>query len=246
VALLVEAVRNETNRNMAVPTDSFSVKSTLSGLNVTVEYSFFWEDFAKAENDKILVSDVFQVKDFFLRLYGDGEIYVTYPSQYFVETASPMPYERNESTRTLKWLRTKDLTNGLPIIVLKNGPPSTDFLVVLQQNPGAIGGLILAVVGIAAVFYVFKRRREGTARTAKPSLIASDLHIESDEEVIVKLLRSSGGKMYQSAVTEQCRFSKAKTSQLLSALERRGIVSRYKKGRDKIVVLAEEGKSEKQ
>jgi uncharacterized membrane protein len=51
--------------------------------------------------------------------------------------------------------------------------------------------------------------------------------------------------MRQSEITEQCRFSKAKTSQLLSDLEGRGIITRYKKGRDKIVSLKERVKGEK-
>jgi uncharacterized membrane protein len=68
--------------------------------------------------------------------------------------------------------------------------------------------------------------------------------IESDEEKIIKIIRSSGGKVRQSTITEQCRFSKAKTSQLLAALEQKGIITRYKKGRDKIVTLNERVKGE--
>ena len=69
--------------------------------------------------------------------------------------------------------------------------------------------------------------------------------LETEEEKVVKVLRSNGGSAYQSAITEQCRFSKAKTSQLLSALEAKGVVQRYKKGRDKIVNLNEQAKGEK-
>jgi len=49
---------------------------------------------------------------------------------------------------------------------------------------------------------------------------------------------------YQSAIIEQCKFSKTKTSELLSAMEKKGIVRRHKKGRDKIVNLNEQAKSE--
>jgi uncharacterized membrane protein len=68
---------------------------------------------------------------------------------------------------------------------------------------------------------------------------------ETEEEKVLRVLRSNGGSAYQSAITEQCRFSKAKTSQLLTALERKGAVRRYKKGRDKIVNLIEQVKGEK-
>ena len=50
--------------------------------------------------------------------------------------------------------------------------------------------------------------------------------------------------MRQSAIVEQTKFSKAKTSQLLTSLEKRGNITRYKKGRDKIVNLKRTGKGE--
>jgi uncharacterized membrane protein len=46
--------------------------------------------------------------------------------------------------------------------------------------------------------------------------------------------------MRQSDIKDNFRFSKAKTSQLLAALEKRGAITRYKNGRDKIVNLNEE------
>ena len=49
-----------------------------------------------------------------------------------------------------------------------------------------------------------------------------------------------GGSVNQSIIAERCQFSKAKTSQLLSALEQKGVVIRHKKGRDKIVILAQQ------
>jgi uncharacterized membrane protein len=69
------------------------------------------------------------------------------------------------------------------------------------------------------------------------------LGLERDEEKILKSLAANGGSQYQTQITELCRFSKAKTSQLLSVLEKKGMVTRYKKGRDKIVTLTEQGKS---
>ena len=66
----------------------------------------------------------------------------------------------------------------------------------------------------------------------------------SEEDKVLKLLKSFGGSMRQSEITEQSRFSKAKTSQLLAALEKKGSITRYKSGRDKIVTLKERVKSE--
>jgi uncharacterized membrane protein len=51
--------------------------------------------------------------------------------------------------------------------------------------------------------------------------------------------------MRQSDINDALKFSKAKTSQLLAALEKKGDITRYKKGRDKIVNLAERVKEKK-
>jgi uncharacterized membrane protein len=70
------------------------------------------------------------------------------------------------------------------------------------------------------------------------------LLVESEEEKVLRIVRANGGTAFQSAITEQLRFSKAKTSQLLTSLEKKGVVRRYKKGRDKIVTLAEKNRSD--
>jgi uncharacterized membrane protein len=66
--------------------------------------------------------------------------------------------------------------------------------------------------------------------------------VETEEDKIIKILKSSGGSLRQSVIVEQCRFSKAKTSQLLTVLEEKGKITRLKKGRDKIVTLKETAK----
>ena len=81
-------------------------------------------------------------------------------------------------------------------------------------------------------FYVFrklKNTKPATHVTTEPS------GLESDEDKILKLLKTAGGSMRQTEITERLGYSKAKTSQLLTALEGSGVLARYKKGRDKIV-----------
>ena len=114
-----------------------------------------------------------------------------------------------------------------------------------QQPSYVLLASILAAAVIAAVvagwFFFVNRRNKG-----KETTVTAPLNLaETEEEKVLRVLRSNGGSAYQSAITEQCRFSKAKTSQLLTALERKGMVRRYKKGRDKIVNLIEQRKGEK-
>ena len=84
------------------------------------------------------------------------------------------------------------------------------------------------------------RRRNRKKKATQINTFSEAGQMDSGEEEIIKVLRSSGGNLHQSVIAERCRFSKAKTSQLLSALEQKGVVRRYKKGRDKIVTLNEQ------
>jgi uncharacterized membrane protein len=89
---------------------------------------------------------------------------------------------------------------------------------------------------------MFKQRK--TPPPTAMVMPAESAGVETEEGKILKLLKSSSGSLRQSAIVEQCRFSKAKTSQLLALLEKKGIITRYKNGRDKIVNLTERVKDE--
>ena len=108
------------------------------------------------------------------------------------------------------------------------------------QQIGVVGGIVAAAAILSSLgFYIFRRRR--TAKPAPVAIAAEPVEFETEEGKILKLLKSSGGSMRQSAIVEQCKFSKAKTSQLLAVLEKNGSITRYKKGRDKIVNLTGAG-----
>jgi hypothetical protein len=237
VITLIDAAANAIQREMAVDENSLQMIDDISWETQSRKtvYAFKWQNFSIAENGKITFGDVFRVADFFGQLYGHGALQISYPPTYSIVSVSPRPDDRDDAVQTLKWLGTEYFINGEQEVVLvdKSQSMSGDWG---QQY--AIIGLILAVAVASplASVYTFRRRKSKARVAATVTLVGVPL-IESDEEKIIKLMRSSGGKMRQSAITEQCRFSKAKTSQLLSALEQKGVVTRYKRGRDKIVTL---------
>ncbi len=238
ITALVEAAMNASHRQMAAPITQVSITSTVSGSYVAVQYKFLWQNFSRTENAQIRIDDVFQAEDLFMRLLGDGRICLVYPESYTPETVSPAPFSRDDAHQTLTWLGTKNFVEESPSIILEEKPAS--FLDLLSRNPTPIILLAVAAACSSAGFYLFKRRGR-RQKTQVPEPRAYGLSsIESDEEKIVNLLRSSNGTLRQSMIVEQCKFSKAKTSQLLAALELKGTVRREKKGRDKIVVLAEQ------
>jgi len=239
VISLVEAAKNETGREMTA--DIESIMFTPSESYVAVEYKFYWRNFSKIENAKIFIGDVFLVEGFFLQLYGNGEIYMEYSSQYVIESiSSPLPNERDDSIQALTWWWTQGFANGQPAIVLREKSSALGFLEILGQNAIIIASLAFIAAGALTGFFVFKRRKKKEmVETPKPIGLP---RIESAEEKIVNMLKSAGGSLYQSAIADQCKFSKAKTSQLLVSLEGKGVVSRYKQGRDKIVILVDQDK----
>jgi len=242
---LVEAAKNKTGREMTANEDTMSMTFTSfpnSSYDI-VEYRFYWENFSKIENANIIIGDIFQVQDFFLQLYDDGEVYMTYPSEYIVEgPVSPTPSQRNDSLQILGWPGTEDFNNGEASIILREKSSSSGFLEALEPYTFPILGLAVLVSGFSLGFYMHRHRKRKEMKIVKAPELPSPFGVESDEEKTVKLLKSSGGSLYQSVITDQCGFSRAKTSQLLAVLEDKGIVRRYKKGRDKIVILIEQDK----
>lgn len=237
---LVEAAKNRTQRTMATDENEFSLAYKSSGSYVTIEYRFSWQNFSKIENKSIIVGDVFQVKNFFEQLYGDGQLHMTYPSGYVVQKASPPPYERNDSLHTLSWLGTKDFVEGSSAIILEKQSLTLGLLETIEQNAIIVASLIALITGSSVSFYEFRRRKKREAKKAETPAHPIFPQIEGDEDKIVKLLKSSSNGLYQSAITEYFGFSKAKTSQLLTALENKGVVKRQKRGRERIVILLEQ------
>jgi uncharacterized membrane protein len=228
---------------MAASVDSLTFTRPTNSSYIEAEYKFEWQNFCEVEDAQIVIGDVFRSPNFFDQLYGDGEVYITYPLQYVVQTVQPAPFLQNDSIQTLEWLGTKDLQNGTRIVLMQEST-TLSFVDTLKGNAVLIAGLLAIAAGSSISFYMFRRNRKKKVKALENVEVRSPPEMESDEQKAVKLIRSSGGNLYQSSITDQLGFSKAKTSQLLGILEHKGVIRRYKKGRDKIVVLLEQEKSE--
>ncbi len=238
---LVDLAASITNRTMTVDEDSLQINTTISLDSKITEYSFVWLNFSAIQDNLLTFGDVFQVNNFFGRLYGDAALQLTYPSEFSIKSLSPVPYASQNSANTIKWMRTQDLvTNKVNIVLTSYTQNENDF----ASNWQFYSILVAVVVGVSFLsligFLVFKRRKNNGFSS---NTIVSP--IMSEEDKVLKILKSFGGSMRQSEITEQSRFSKAKTSQLLSGLETKGSITRYMSGRDKIVTLKERVKSEK-
>lgn len=240
---LVDSASNLTGRQMDIDDYSLQINTTVSAGSKITEYMFIWQNFSIIQKDELSFGDVFGVNDFFDQLYGEASLQIEYPDNCVVQSVSPEPNLRDDSAHILRWYRTQDLTSNQVAVSIKI--QSNGFMQngISEQYIILGAASVLVIAALLTGFLVVKRRKVKTIVAAKEaSTIVAPL--ESEEDKILNTLRSGGNSMRQSDITEQCRFSKAKTSQLLASLEKRGIIRRYKKGRDKIVTLNESGKGE--
>ncbi len=231
---LVEAAANATQREMGLDFDSMQIDTTISSESKTTEYLFTWLNFSMNQGHLLSFGDVFRVDNFFAQLYGDSSLKITYSPNFAVKSIFPEPNERDNRTQTLVWYRTQDFLSGNPAIVLTSNPAENGDGNWLAY--AAVGVVTASTIASITIFFVLKRRKSAgkTIATKFPTVKSM---VESDEDKIIEIIKSSGGTLRQSAITEKSKFSKAKTSQLLTALEQKRVVTRVKKGRDKIVTL---------
>jgi len=232
LTILVEKAEEKCGRQMNAWVDEVNIVPQSN--YVLVKYKLTWKNFSRIENTKIIVGDVFQVENFFTYLFGDGAIYFTYPHEYDFTSALPKPDEIDNTLRTLKWLSAERFSSQNPYIVFTKST-SDMFLESVLIYVYAIP----APLSVALLFtFLYIRHQKRMKKVVEPKF-HQHIEIENAEEKVIRTIKAAGGCLYQSQIVEQCKFSKAKTSQLLSALEKKGIIRRQKRGRDKIVVLVE-------
>ena len=238
ISELVKVARFKTGRwdmtyePLTITSSIFRSTTVIYGV---VTYQYDWIEFANLvpEQERIEIGDVF-VDGIFL--FGNGELAVEYPSGYIIAESIPVPDETEESDRTIVWYGVENFSVEEPKIFLRK----KRFMDVLNDYMLLVVVLVIVIVGGASFsrFWLLKRRKKGDA---KPIVHTprSGLEFEDDEDRVIRLLKASHGSLFQSTITEECGFSKAKTSLLLTAMEKKGIVKRQKKGREKLVTLIE-------
>jgi uncharacterized membrane protein len=90
---------------------------------------------------------------------------------------------------------------------------------------------LLGIIAILAVIYIIRGKpAEAAAKGAAPE-------IPEDLQQAIDIIGESGGRMNQKDLRNRLPYSEAKVSLMVSDLESRGIVKRFKKGRGNIIRL---------
>ena len=228
---MVSRAANITGRNMTAKDFNVSayLLQTITGSQGVIEYKFVWINFALVHGGEVQVGDVFDIG--LVLLEGD-ELTIKYPNGYKVLNVEPEPDFKRDRERELTWFGSRFFTGGTPMVILNKevagffeNPPTYGLAIGLAISGAIIGSIF---------FYRFRKKRK---KETLEYVHAVAQEGESEEEKILNLLRASGGCLPQSVVVEKLGFSRSKTSETLSSMEKKGLIKRQKKGREKLVML---------
>jgi len=209
-----------------------SVLNTTTGFKGIIQFHYDWVGFAKEiEDEKIKVGDALNG---LLDLSRNDILIIQYPAGYTIESVDPEQDDSKDSDRTITWYGPRNFGAGEPTVILRKNRFSVVDLI--MDNAFVIILIVLSSCLGLLGFITLKSLKEQKDQKASETIPLS-AELEGDEEKVINLLKKSGGRLYQKSIAKHCKFSKSKTSELLTAMERKGTVSRKKKGREKLVVL---------
>jgi uncharacterized membrane protein len=205
---------------------------TTTAIYGVIKFEYDWIGFAKTEEDRLVVGDVFEGGFY---LYKDDTLIVTYPSNFGLQAVSPLPDEERPNEQSLSWYGRRNFGGGEPTIILTTKNLDNDSF--FQNNIFLIIGIAASIIIVIFVAYWLYKHRKNKRQRFSKSAENKKFEIKSDQDKVIELLEKTGGQIYQSMITKQLAFSKAKTSLLLTEMEKKGLVKRKKRGREVIVTL---------
>ena len=198
------------------------IQSTPTGKYGVVHYTFTWTNFAKT-GQNINVGDVFVGG---LYLSNDNTLIIQYPQGYTVEQVMPQPDQIRDG---MIWYGLRSFSAGEPQIILAKPSFTSTIAVIL-----VIIGLFIA----GGVLFV-KRKKEAEEKTSpeihETNIQIPEIEMLDVEDRIMKILKESGGTLYQSEIGRQLNLPKSTVSSALNELHGKNIIQKIKKGRENLI-----------
>lgn len=252
------SAENATGREMAISEMTVTAENrTLPQEYGVLTYRFRWSNFAAIDGDRITVGDAIDG----LFLDEESSLLIAWPDGYELLDASPEPTETRSGS--VVYEGPSDFAGGEPRVDLGLSGTAPDG----EPNDGAdansdsdrsspvstplLAALVAIVfVGVAAAFLAL-RRRGGTSEGgvgdrgdgeagAETTAAPTDDELLSNEEQVLRLIESEGGRMKQQAVAERLGWTDAKTSQVTKKLRESGELDGFRLGRENVLSLPEE------
>ncbi len=250
-----EGATDATGREMTITDMTVSVeKRDLPREYGVLTYRFRWSNFAAVEGDRLLVGDAIDA----LFLDDETALLISWSESYELNSVSPEPTETRD--RAVVYNGPIDFGSGNPRIELASPGTAAPADGADRGFPAfstAVIALGAALVGIAGIAFVLLKRRDEAAtdgdveaeegRTqATDTEVASepDEELLSNEEQVLRLIESEGGRMKQKSVAERLGWTDAKTSQVTKRLRENDELEGFRLGRENVLSLPENGSGE--
>jgi len=206
------------------------VQSTPTGKYGVVQYIFTWTNFAKTDQN-INVGDVFVGG---LYLSNDTTLIIQYPEDYTIEQVTPQP---DQSRDEMIWYGLRSFSAGEPRIILTKPSFISTTVVIL---------VIIVLFFVGGVFYIKSKKEEEKTSPELTSLETPETNIQIPEiemmdveDRIMKILKESGGTLYQSEIGKQLDLPKSTVSSALNELHGKNLIQKIKKGRENLIRLTQ-------
>jgi len=213
ISMTVSSISKELGREMSVSDFNLSLYlSPAPGKSYgVIEYSFLWRNFSVVRGNSLSCGDIF-VGGFYIS--SSETLSVIIPDGFSLVEASPSPDELRDNE--LIWYGPKEFRSGEPRILVEK----EEGLSWIHLTPALL---------IPFLYLLFRKRRGEEEKTGEEP--------PEDKELVLKLLRESGGSMLQSEIVRKTGFSKSKVSVILSKLQKEGKVEKVMKGRENLIRL---------
>lgn len=223
-----------TGREMTI--DDLSVSAELREIPEAqgiVAYRFSWTNFAAVDGNSLVIGDAIEG----LFLDSRTVLIIGWPEGYAIDGISPPAVE--ERSNSVLWRGPTEFGTGEPrVSVSEPGMLSIGRALALAAI-ALIGGAI-ALAYRRAWIPIDRFRSQESAGSSTPA----DLELLSNEEQVLQVLESRGGRMKQRELADELGWTAAKTSQVTGDLRDSGKLEGFRLGRENVLRIPDEGDGE--
>ena len=212
---IINTVAYSSGREMNIENISlnYQIVDSINKKYGVVNFKFLWKGFGLKDKDHIIIGDSFKDGSHI----KDGEVLVIeFPEDYSINSINPEPTEKRENI--LFWHGPKILLENETKIVLEKKSLASSINILIL-------GIIAVFIILGLIFYFLVRKNKNV-----PILL-------SDQEKVINLLKSSGGKSFQNDIVSRSRMSKSKISQIIAEMEKNGLITKQKYGKNNLIIL---------